>query len=380
VNTQAYDRELLLHPISPHSPAGEYLRYDPLYDRIIQARLREPLLSQGVWQRPTQQADWELVEELCGAALGTRSKDLQIAVWLTEAWLHLYGLPGFTSGCGLLHELQAEFLLEMFPVPQTPLPGEDAGVPLPLDAADPAIEHRLNMMQWINDKLSIELKLLPLTAPGDGSNAPALSLADIETTEHNNQAARRAGRPRDAADSGNDFAHSLNLTPAGHIVQKWDELQNALEAVDTLGAALDRFYGPANGGLLHVRDVLDEMALLIQPALPLSESMFQQTEDDSNKLVLTVPTTQHAASDESHQFREMNPAGAGIQSREQAYALLEQAARYLAQIEPHSPVPYLVRRGIAWGGMPFHEMIKDPAVMSEIDSLLRFDVNGKTQV
>jgi hypothetical protein len=33
--------ETLLQPIDPSSPAGSYLRYDPLYDRIAQARHAE---------------------------------------------------------------------------------------------------------------------------------------------------------------------------------------------------------------------------------------------------------------------------------------------------------------------------------------------------
>ena len=89
----------ILQPIDPIAPAGEYLRYDPLYDRIAQARYTEDAsLPQGVWQRPTQQADWRLVVELCTEALTQRSKDLQIAIWLMEGWLHLEGLAGeFTT-------------------------------------------------------------------------------------------------------------------------------------------------------------------------------------------------------------------------------------------------------------------------------------------
>jgi type VI secretion system protein ImpA len=380
VKAQTYDRELLLHPISPDSPAGESLRYDPLYDQIVQARLQEAPLSQGVWQRPTQQADWQLVEELCGTALATRSKDLQIAVWLTEAWLHLYGLPGFISGCGLLCNLQAEYLLELFPVPQIPHPATNAGVALPLDAGDPAIEHRLNMMQWMNDKLSIEIKLLPLTAPVEGSNVAALSLADIEAAQHDGQAARRAGLSRDTVNLDGGFARSLSLTPADHIVQTWNELRSALEAVDDLGAALDRFYGPSNSGLLQIRDVLGEMAQAIKPALPRTETVSEPAREGSSQPALVTPTSPDNALEDSGQPRDVAAPVAGIQSREEAYALLEEVAEYLAKIEPHSPVPYLIRRGIAWGGMAFHEMVKDPAVMSEMSSLLRFDVSGKASV
>ena len=36
-------------------------------------------------------------------------------------------------------------------------------------------------------------------------------------------------------------------------------------------------------------------------------------------------------------------------SREEAYRQLLLIAEYLARTEPHSPVPYLIRRGVEWG-------------------------------
>src|ERR1700761_9127742 len=111
--------EMLLQPIDAISPVGTYLRYDPLYDRIAQARLTEDAsLPQGVWQRPTQQADWRLVEELCTEALVHRTKDLQIAVWLTEAWLHLEGLAGYSRGADLILQLHHCFAATMHPAPE----------------------------------------------------------------------------------------------------------------------------------------------------------------------------------------------------------------------------------------------------------------------
>ena len=47
----------------------------------------------------------------------------------------------------------------------------------------------------------------------------------------------------------------------------------------------------------------------------------------------------------------------GAASREQAYQMMSRAADILASIEPHSPVPYLVRRAVEMGRLPFPEMI-----------------------
>ena len=44
-------------------------------------------------------------------------------------------------------------------------------------------------------------------------------------------------------------------------------------------------------------------------------------------------------------------------SREEAYRQLLVIASYLARTEPHSPVPYLIRRGVEWGNKPLNELL-----------------------
>jgi predicted component of type VI protein secretion system len=55
-----------------------------------------------------------------------------------------------------------------------------------------------------------------------------------------------------------------------------------------------------------------------------------------------------------------------IQSREDAYRRLAEAAEYLLRTEPHSPTPYLVKRAVAWGSMPLTELLQE-LVQSEGD-------------
>src|SRR6516225_910593 len=93
------DLEKLLYPISVERPAGESLRYEGTYDRIREARRQdEAELSQGIYKTELKKADWPLVEKLCLEELETRSKDLQLATWLLEAWLHLGGFAGALDG------------------------------------------------------------------------------------------------------------------------------------------------------------------------------------------------------------------------------------------------------------------------------------------
>ena len=74
---QEIDEAILLTPLSEGDGVGKYLRYDPLYDQIKDARREDDVtLSQGIWQTEIKRADWPLVETLCLDALTTKTKDL----------------------------------------------------------------------------------------------------------------------------------------------------------------------------------------------------------------------------------------------------------------------------------------------------------------
>src|SRR5262249_26877179 len=54
------------------------------------------------------------------------------------------------------------------------------------------------------------------------------------------------------------------------------------------------------------------------------------------------------------------PAGArAVGSRAEAYRQLAQAAAVLQQLEPHSPIPYLVQRAVQLGSLPFPQLIRE---------------------
>src|ERR1700720_2345457 len=89
----------LLDPISPDQPAGVDLRWTPEWDRIKEARRSDDGLDSGKWiKKERKVADWRLVQELARAMLRERTKDLQLAMWLTEANIKLQGFPGLRDG------------------------------------------------------------------------------------------------------------------------------------------------------------------------------------------------------------------------------------------------------------------------------------------
>ncbi|MBP1624759.1 MAG: ImpA domain protein, partial [Acidobacteria bacterium] len=91
-------RDDLLNPISGENPGGESVRYAPIYDRIKEARREDDDAPQGEWQRERKTADHALIIKLAGEALATKSKDLQLAVWLTESLLKTESFAGLRLG------------------------------------------------------------------------------------------------------------------------------------------------------------------------------------------------------------------------------------------------------------------------------------------
>ena len=96
--------EDLLAPIDDDS--GVYLRYEKIYDDIKEARKEDdPRLSQGVWQTEHKKADWIAIENWCVEALGQKTRDLQLALWLTEALMAQDGAPGLIKGLTYTHAM-----------------------------------------------------------------------------------------------------------------------------------------------------------------------------------------------------------------------------------------------------------------------------------
>jgi type VI secretion system protein ImpA len=105
----------LLNPIPGENPSGEDLRYTPIYDQIKEARREEEESEQGEWKFEIKKADYPLVVKLAAEAIATKSKDLQLAAWLTDALLRTEGFGGLKQGLELLRGLVGTFWETLYP-------------------------------------------------------------------------------------------------------------------------------------------------------------------------------------------------------------------------------------------------------------------------
>lgn len=336
MHATALEPASLLAPVSPGNPCGEWLRHDRVYAQISEARREDdPSLPQGIWEQPQKRADWALVEQLCVEALAQRSKDLQLAAWLTEAWLRQRGLAGLVDGLQLITGLLERYWADLYPR----LDGED-------------IEARLAPFAWLNKHGALALGSVQLAAGA----TPAGRLYTL--TEWDRVLRSEQHAPPPPANSRNapsveptlgrqHFSTAVSMTPAQFYTEIRVQLHGAGVALDRMAIVLDGLLGEQAPALPALEARLDDCFRALQElaGVPWEEEAVEEEEDMGS--VQEMPAVRPADS-----------AGAP-RSREEAFRRLDEVADYLLRTEPHSPVPYLVKRAVAWGAMPLAELLQE---------------------
>jgi type VI secretion system protein ImpA len=229
---RAIDLDTLLAPIPGDYPAGADLRYEPDYDKIKAARREADAKQQGRSAsgdhddklKPEERASaaseyWLAVQRLVTDTLTTKSKDLQLAVWLLEADTYVSGFSGAGSALELIRRLLETYWDTVYPAIQ------DDDEPLAL---------RVGVMEWIDERLDGILKSIPLS-----SGSRRYSLADYELAEHATDEASRtelaaAGRP-----SPEQFVQMMSASSAPHLEAMALKIEGCLAQVLQLEQVTD---------------------------------------------------------------------------------------------------------------------------------------------
>lgn len=141
--------ERVLAPISVEKPAGEDLR---ALKEWVEIKRAKPNLSDTADKRDWQpanpvKADWSTYKDLVEKALCTKSKDLELGVFLTESCARLHGFVGVRDGIWAVRGLISDFSDKgLFPVPE-----------------NGSLEDRYGKLEWFNDKLAEVMREIPLT-------------------------------------------------------------------------------------------------------------------------------------------------------------------------------------------------------------------------
>ncbi|MBZ5584432.1 MAG: type VI secretion system protein TssA [Acidobacteriia bacterium] len=262
--TAALYSDDLLGPISADQPAGADLRWTPEWDRIKEARRADDDLDAGKWAKKDRKtADWGLVRELSTTLLRERTKDLNVAMWLTEAGIRLHGFSGLRDGLRISRELMVRYWENgLFP------------------AMEDGPEDRAGPFEWLNNKLVDAITAIPLTArSGQGSDYSLMDLQDARRTGSeaswrmaDGEIDERKKKDYDKAlteghVSQEMFERAVAESPRKAIEEVYADFRQACEEFRALEKAVDEKFGEAAPNLSACRGALRDIEQEFVPIL-----------------------------------------------------------------------------------------------------------------
>lgn len=344
------DLSLFLEPIPGENPCGESLRYTDVYDKIRDARREDDeKLPQGVWKTEIKKANWEQLSHLCQEALKSRSKDLQIAAWITEAWLHLDGVGGLERGLELILTLTRNFWDKLYP-----------------QINKDGYELRIIPYEWINTKLSEEALSVIISMPSDRASH-SYTLMDYNEATRLDLSSKTKWAPQVEV-KGPSLAKvslSIDQTPTAFYRHIDESCTLCARLMKELEEELRYRIGNEAPAFYLLREKVDALQRFAQHVL----------DERGEKKQVKENTVSEKPKPQLHKKQLTGP----IENREQAYAILKEVANYLERIEPHSPTPYLIHRAISWGGMNLSEVFADTLQNGKDMSLLMDILNVRKE-
>ncbi len=321
-------RSDLLQPIPGASPGGISLRYDTVYDRVKDARREDDDVPQGDWTRARKSADWPAVIKLAGDALATKSKDLQLAAWLTEALLRQEGLSGFRDGLTLLRALLEQHWEHLHP---------------PLDDGDASM--RVAPLEWVGLSLQPAIQSVPLTKAGHGYLRYAESRTVGYEADASGDEKKLAARQTAIADgklAPEEFDKGVEATPKPWYKQLTADVSSCQEALQALESAAQSRFGDAAPTFARLREALEDVGGVARTLL----AKKLETDPDPPERGLAEPG---AAAPGSGTRPGPTAMPAEPSDAEDAAGWIGAAARFLRRADPRNPAPYLLLRGYRWG-------------------------------
>jgi type VI secretion system protein ImpA len=338
-----YSASELLHPVSEAQPAGADLSFSPELDAIAQARkFDDPSLDQGEWVTELKEADWPFVVERCAHLLRTTSKDLRLAVWLTEAGARVHQLRGLGEGYRLLAGLCEQYW--------------DSGL-YPL-AEDGDNDQRVGNLSWILARTPSLVREIGLTENGDYSTIDfeeARKRAGSGNEELQNRSPRLADMETAKRNNSTQFATAFRA-----------DAQFCIEALEQLERVADAKLGNDAPGFAAARDAVKAML----HAVPAPASAADADTDAGE-----ASPAGAGAVDTGEAPAAIAPARPGvISSRAQAVTQLRTVAAFFRRTEPHSPASYFAEKAAAAAEQDLHSwlrsVVKDQASLAHIEELL----------
>jgi len=347
-----FDLDALLAPIPGDAPQGSDIRedytaqspYNRLRDARSEARDAEKLQEAGSDDARDPAPLWRSVRELGLKTLAETAKDLEVAAWVTEAYVRSHGLPGLAAGARLIAGLAAQYWDGVFPLP------DDYGV-----------ETRVAPVTGLNGRegngsLIQPLHKLALFTRGDGTPIAMYqyeSSAQLGTLDGERRAARIA---------------------AGAV--PFEELEKEARGQARNFARLREDAREALAAWQGMAGILDEKASEDPPSTSTVRDMIAHVVEIANRY--SPPEAGAPAADAPAEVAAPGVAVGGgaiggvavpagqVASREDALRALESLAAFFRRTEPLSPLSYTLDEAVRRGRMTWPDLLEE--IVSDRDS------------
>jgi type VI secretion system protein ImpA len=341
----------LLVPIAGDNPSGANLRYDPVYDQIKEARRQDDAGPQGDWQRERKLADYRQVVELTSKIIAERSKDLQLAVWLTEAALHREKFAGLLQGLDLLRGLLEQFWDTLYP-----------------EIEDDDLEPRIVLLAWVGERLVDAVRFTPITAGGLSLNHYLESrrvgseedAAQSEAKQQSRQNAISEGKP-----TVEDFDKDAASTSTTQYEAWVASMDGCLASIAALGSLCDEKFGNDAPGFIPLRTAVEEVQRVANQILqkrPGRSAPAPESQDEEPALLQDPVGVDGAAA--AAPARAVAPVVTlDPLDLDDVTARLQAVAKFLRAGNPGSPGAYLLLRGYRWGEIRGYSDPPDPSLL-----------------
>ncbi len=339
-------RDDLLVPIPGDNPSGVYLYYQPIYDKIKEARREDDDSGpSGVWARERKVADWNQVIKLAGDALATQTKDVQIAAWLAEALLRKEGFGSFKAAIEMITQLLEQFWDTLYP-----------------EIEDGDSEFRATPLNWLGN-FDLQLRMLPITKGGKSTVDYKMSRSIGTRADAENQGSDKLEAYTTAVAEGkvtaDDFDADFEKTSKQYYVDYEANLAGCLEAFERLNLVGEEKFGDYAPGYSKIRGSMEEVRNTVrillarkrekEPDAPLPGEEVAEVEETVEEVV--EETVAESAVDAPVRVvkKKGGPLAAEPVDLDDAIARMVSAAKFVRQQDAYSPAPYLMLAGFRIG-------------------------------
>ncbi len=291
------DIDAILAPIPGDNPAGEDLRYEPVYDEIKEARRADDDLDRGDWEYEIKIADWDKAMALCVETLTERTKDLQIGAWLTEALVKTRGFEGLAAGLKILTVFLEEFWDNVYP-----------------EIDDDDLDYRIGPLEFLNNNLWFSIKGILVTDPRAiqgytwsqwEESRQVGSAKDLVNEFGDVNDVKKAARDEKIAEgklTAEDFDAAVASSSKAYYVELDGVLTSCMDGFNAFDEAVDGKFGDEGPRLSELKKAIEDCALFISRALKKKREIDPDPEPEPEvdpEAVVQMEASLEAAQDES---------------------------------------------------------------------------------